>query len=146
MAGIVYYKKTVPYTIIVRRDPTDVAGVSLNVVQEWVAVKEEDLRDFKVANRQHIIEGIIIETEEPNVDWVTPNQLTTKDMDELLGHYAKLKSALGSIDSLPIVGNLLERAKELNKPTKTISLISTRIEELSDLVASPEDMQGVYDS
>lgn len=146
MAGITYFKKTVPYTIVVRMSVADNAGVSLNAAQEWLGVKEEGLRDFKIANRKHFLDGMLVEIEEPDVDWVSPNTLTQADMDALLSNFAKLKVGLQQIDSLPVVGNILERAKELNKPSKTLDLIKARIDELSEFVMSPDDMQGVYDS
>lgn len=141
----VYYKRNVPYTVGVRFHVMDSQGYILNKAQPWVAVPADRLRDFKLANRRALEEGLILEMgEEPNVDWVTPNALTEEQMDEMLKSYLKLKATLPELTSGGIVAKLLERAKEQNKSVKTISLIEARLEELSDVeIVGREEMRGV---
>jgi len=141
-----YYKRNVPYTVIVRYSERDKQGFALNNGNPTVAVPVDRIREFKTANKKFIMDGIIMETEEPNIDWITPNALTEEDMDELLKSYLKLKSTLAEMDSAPIVNKLLERAKEQNKSGKTIGIIQARLEELSEddeVIIERNEMRGV---
>lgn len=141
---VVYYKRNVPYSIGGRFNNNDNQGFILNRMQPWIAVPVEGLRDFKVANRRAIIEGLIVETPEPSVDWDTPNALTDEAVDELLKSYLKLKSTLAEVTSISILSKMLERAKEQNKAGKTVSLIQSRLDEVSEAdVIEPKDMGGV---
>jgi hypothetical protein len=142
----IYFKRNVPYTVIVRYSERDRQGFALNNGHPVVSVPADRIRDFKMANKQFIMDGIIMETEEPNIDWITPNALTEEDMDELLKNYLKLKSTLAEMNSAPIVNKLLERAKEQNKAGKTIGIIQARFEELSEndeVIIERNEMRGV---
>ena len=143
---LVYFKRNVPYTIGVRFHSQDAQGFVLNNIQSWVAVPVEGLKDFKMANKQVIIEGLIVETEEPNVDWVTVNALEIPEIDELLKSYLKLKATVEKVDSLAILGKILERAKEQNKSEKVITLVQDRMNELDvdeGAIIPRGEMQGV---
>lgn len=129
--GTVYYKQNVKYPIGVRMDIMDSIGRLLTLSDPYVAIPSDRLRDFKVANKRAILEGLIVEASEPSVDWETPNALTEDDMKGLVsGPFIKLKNALPEISSTPIVSQMLEFAKELNRPEKTIKLIQDRYDEL----------------
>ena len=142
---IVYFKRNVSYTVGVRFHAQDSQGFILNSMQPWVAVAVEKLKDFKMANRQIIMEGIIVETDEPSVDWETPNAIEDEDIDALLKNYLKLKSVVATVDSASILSKIVERAKDQNKSAKIISLIQNRLDELvvDEGVITPRDMQGV---
>lgn len=142
---MVYYKKNVPYTVVVRRHNMDSQGYSLNNIVQWIGIPVDDVRDFKIANKHAIIEGIIIPTATPLVDWETPNALTDEDINEILKVYAKLKSTLKTIDSISTLSRLLEAAKIQDKPDKTRQLIKDRLVELGeeDDDVNPSDMMGV---
>jgi hypothetical protein len=141
---VVYFKRNVPYTVGGRFNTADTQGFVLNRLQPWIGVPLDNLRDFKMVNRRALIEGLIVETNEPSVDWATPNALTDEAVDELLKSYLKLKSTLAEVTSVSILSKMLERAKEQNKSGKTVSLIQSRLDEISDPdVISPKDMGGV---
>ena len=141
---VIYYKRNVPYLIGVRFNFADSQGLILTDTQPWVAIAEDRLRDFKVANKRSLMEGLIIEVAEPSTDWQTPNALTEADIDELLKSYLKLKSIVATVDSVSILVKMIERAKEQNKSGKTISLIQARLDEVSpNEVITPLDMRGV---
>jgi hypothetical protein len=55
---LVYYKRNVAHTVVVRRNAVDTLGVSLNNASPWVALEEDDVRDFKIANKKLIMEGL----------------------------------------------------------------------------------------
>lgn len=140
---LIYYKRNVPYTVIVRRNAIDTQGVSLNTLTPWLALEADDLRDFKIANKKLIIEGIIVPTATPDVDWETPNALTDEDITELLKNYMKLKSTLEEIDSVSTLSRMLEASKSQEKSDKIKKLIRARLAEISDdEVLSPAEMQG----
>jgi len=141
----VYFKRNVPYTLSVRFNSQDTQGFLLNAVQPWIAVPVDKVNDFKMANRRFIMDGIILETEEPNVNWATPNALENEDIDELLKNYLKLKATVAEVDSASILIKILERAKEQNKSAKITTLIQDRLDELvvNEGVITPREMQGV---
>ena len=144
MAELIYYRRNVPYVVIVRRNIMDNQGISLNPQNEWVAVNPEDLRDFKLANKYTITQGLIIPTDTPSVDWETSNALTEDDMNDLLKNYMKLKNTIKTVDSVPILWRLLELAREQDKSDKIKNLIKERLEEISgDEILSPAEMQGI---
>jgi len=141
---LVYWKKNVPYTIVVRKHLQDNIGVSLNEISPSVAIDVEEMREFKLANKTLILEGLIIQlNEEPSIDWETPNALTDEDITELLKNYLKLKNSLKSIDSISTLSRMLEAAKEQEKSKKIIDLINNRLSELNDNIVNPAEMQGV---
>ena len=141
---VVYFKRNVPYTVGGRYSAADTQGFVLNRLQPWVGVPIDNLRDFKMVNRRALVEGLIVETPEPSVDWETPNALTDEAVDDLLKSYLKLKSTLTEVTSVAILSKMLERAKEQNKSGKTVSLIQSRLDELSEAdLITPKDMGGV---
>jgi hypothetical protein len=141
---VVYYKRNVPYTVGGKFFRNDSQGFVLSNAQPWVAVEVEKLRDFKMANKQALMEGIIVETEEPSVDWETPNALTDEVVDDLLKSYLKLKSKVSEITSKAILIKMLDQAKTQNKSTKILALIQERLDTLSsEDVIAPQDMRGV---
>jgi hypothetical protein len=141
----VFYKRNVPYTVGVRFYMQDAQGAVLNNLQPWIAVPVEGLRDFKMANKRALMEGLIVETSEPNVDWDTPNAIQDDDIDVLLKNYLKLKSSLAEVNSPSILAKMLERAKDQNKSGKIVALIEERLAELEtdEGAISPREMQGV---
>jgi hypothetical protein len=140
----VYFKRNVTYTVGGKFFVSDPQGFVLTNVQPWVAVPVGGLRDFKMANKIALMEGIIVETSEPSVEWETPNALTDEDMDELLKSYLKLKSKLLEVTSKAMLIKLLERAKLQNKSTKIVDLIQERLDVLSpEDTITPQEMRGV---
>lgn len=141
--GNTYYRLNVKYPVGVRFHSRDRIGKLLQRDDNFVVVPDEGLRDFKIANKRAILEGLIVVGDEPNVDWETPNSLTAEDIKALVGNYLKLKQTLPELYSLPIVENILEVAKENNRPQKTLTLIQSRIEELSE---ETEDFTSVREA
>lgn len=141
------FKKNTPYyNVGVRRHSADTDGFMLTNEFPTIRIKEEDLRDFKVANKYGLKQGLVIQVDEDNLDWDLNNALTDEQANELLKNYPKLKSTLQVIDSAPIVQKLLQFAEEQDKPKKTVSLIRARLDEVSEVeqdFVRPEDMQGV---
>jgi len=141
---LLYFKKNVPYTVVVRRNVMDKIGYSLNLLTPWIAVEAESLRDFKIANKRVVMEGLIVPIDAPDIDWETPNALTDEDITELLKNYLKLKSTLPTIDSVPTLSRLSQIAKEQDKSDKIKRLISTRYAEIAgEEITSPGEMAGV---
>ncbi len=147
---VVYFtfKKNVPYyNIGIRYFRGDNDGVVLTNEFPTVRVKEEDLREFKMANKQHLLEGKLIPVDEDNLDWETANAVTDEQVEDLLKNYAKLKSTLQTLTSLAIVQKILTTAEEQEKPKKTISIIRARLDELTpdeDFISRAE-MQSTFD-
>ena len=95
MAEYVYYRKNVPYVIGGRFHARDSVGFSLSPAQPWVAVPVEGLRDFKMANKRALVEGLIIPAEEPSFDWETDNAVSDEQALELVkGNFLTLKKTL----------------------------------------------------
>jgi hypothetical protein len=139
--AIFYYMQNVRYPVVVREYLGDNKGKLLSEIDPYVAVKEENLRDFKIANKQAILAGLIKVTSEPSIDWETPNALSAEEITELLKSFLKLKNTLPTISSLPILYHIKNMAEETNKTPKTITLIQSRIDELTEDEILPGDMQ-----
>lgn len=144
MKDYLYYKRNVPYTVVVRRHSTDTQGYALNTTTPWISIEAETLRDFKLANKRFIIDGIIVPSEVPSTDWETPNALSDEDITELLKNYMKLKNTLHVLDSIPTLFRLLDAAKDQDKSEKTKRLIKVRLEELGEEFdePTPAEMRG----
>lgn len=139
-----YFERNVRYTIGVRRFTGDRDGVVLNSQRPYLAVKESELRDFRFANQTAIKAGVIREIPEPALPVESLNALTDTDIGGLLSSYAKLKSTLQTLDSLPILYKIRDAAIEKDVSKRTMSLITARITEVEpeEEVISREDMKG----
>ena len=141
-----YYKKTVVYTVGVRMFRNDPLGAALDNANPVVQVDKEKIRDFKLANKEAIMSGLIIEVEEPTIEWETENALTDTEITDLNKSYLALKAKLPKIDSLSLLYRILEDAKAHDRTKKTLQLTEARIEDLEvedNFSIRPEDMQGV---
>lgn len=138
---IQYYKKNVPYTIGIRYYIGDNEGKALTDADPYVGVNVSDLRDFKRANTHHLKSGLLIETTEPNYDIETPNAIDDEKATAIVKNIFSLKKALKEVDSPDAVLKLLNTAKALDRPGKTIKLIEDRLAEMGE--ESPFAMQGV---
>lgn len=138
-----YYKKNVPYYLTVRMSIRDNVGKLLTTEDPFVAVDQDEIRDFKLANKRAIIDGLILPADEPALDWETPNTLTDEEILNTLKSYLQLRSRMSTITSVPIIYKFLNKAKETNKSEKILQLIKDRLEELDELIESPSDMRGV---
>lgn len=142
---LIYWRKTVPYTVVIRRNILDNIGVSLNTAHEWTAIEADSLMDFKIANKKFIMDGVIVPMDTPTIDWETPNAISDVEMDELLKNFLKLRSSLKTVDSVPTLTRLLERAKQQDKSQKVKDAIRARLEEITgDAILSPGEMGGAY--
>jgi len=138
---ITYYQKTVAYTVGGRMYSGDPLGFVLTKETPWVAVREDQLRNFKIANKRIIVEGLIIEVEEPSTDWETPNTFTDEQIDTVLKNYLTLKKTLAEVTSVATVSRMLERAKEQRRPEKTIELLETHLEEIDEEKVELENVE-----
>jgi hypothetical protein len=136
-----FYKKNVPYPVGVRFFVKDPVGKTLTDNDPYVAVEAKKLRDFRRANKRHILDGLLIETDEPDFDEETPNAITDAQAESLVKNVVALKKALKEITSDAAVIKLLEEARLQGRSSKTIELIETRLREI--VGESPADMRGV---
>jgi hypothetical protein len=144
---IIYYKKTVPYVLGGRRFTGDNIGFVLTTEQPWVAVKESALRDFKIANKRAIVEGLLIETDEPSVDWETSNVYTDEQIDDLFkSGIAKVRKALLEITSVSTVARMLERAKQQKRSDAMVEALEEKLEEIDHERVEIEDIERILDA
>lgn len=132
MSDLIYYMKNVKYVVGGRNFFGDAQGWTLTDANPFISVKQENLRDFKLANKRIIMEGLIVEAPEPTIDWETNNAITDDEAKELVKNYMQLKQSLAKIDSFATASKLLEIAKETDRPVKTLKLIESRVAELDD--------------
>ena len=144
--ALVYFEKTVRYTVGGRRNVADNQGFLLTNETPWVGIPEDQIRDFKIANKRSIMEGLIIQTLEPNLDWETPNTFSDAQLDAAIKTTKSVTEALKSVNSVATVARMLERAKEQNKSKQVISLIEDALEELDDEEITQERVQKAYDT
>jgi hypothetical protein len=140
---LVYYVKNVGYFVGLRHHINDPIGILLTHDNPYVGVEIDDLRNFKLANKRAILEGLIVPADEPSLEWETDNGLTDDEISELLKNYLKLKSKLPRVTSLSIAFKMLNAAKEQNKSPKIINLIQTHIDGLEEMIDDPTFKRGV---
>lgn len=143
--GMVYFEKTVRYTVGGRYNVADTQGFLLTNETPWVGIPEERYRDFKLANKRAIMEGLIRETLEPNLDWETPNTFSDEQLDAAIKTSASVKKALEQVNSVATAARMLERAKEQNRSKQVISLLEDAVDELNDEEITIERVQKAYD-
>lgn len=135
MSNLTYFKKNVEnFNVGVRANATDTKGAILTNLNPYFAVSEEDLRDFKFANKRAIVKGLIIESKEPTTDWDTSNAISDESAVELVKTFMGLKNELPKITSVETVRKLLNAAED--RPIKTKKLIEAR---LAELEGDPEE-------
>lgn len=139
----VYYMKNVDYFVGVKSNIKDSIGQLLTYENPFVAVDIDHIRDFKIANKRAILEGLIIPVEEPSLDWETENAITDSEIDELLKNFLKLKAKLPKISSLAVAEKILNTAKEQNKSPKILNMIQSHIDGLTELIDDPTFKRGV---
>src|SRR6188474_501234 len=107
------FKKNMPYyNVGVRRTRYDNDGIMLTNEFPTIRVEEEDLREFKMANKYGIQNGLIIQVDEDNLDWELNNAISDEQVNELLKNYPKLKSTLQTITAPVVLQKILVAAKE----------------------------------
>lgn len=143
MGKLVYYGKNVKYNVGVRKFLGDRDGLLLTGSNPWVAIPEDELRDFKIANKSSLLSGLIKEIPEPELEWETANAVGDDEVRQLVKEYFKLKQRLPQIDSIPILYKMLEEAKSQDRAKRIINLIQARIDEVGDDVITIQDMRGV---
>jgi hypothetical protein len=131
MGNFVYFKRNVKYVVGGRFHATDSIGFTLTNDNPYVAVKVENLRDFKLANKRTIQAGLIVEAPEPTIDWDVPNAITDENAVEFVKKpLVALRNELAAITSAPTLYKLMETAKALERNQKTLNAIQARIDEV----------------
>lgn len=138
---LIYYKRNVNYVVGGRYNIVDRKGWALTNENPYIAITRDNLRDFKLANKYAILNGLIVETAEPNLDWETPNTITDEQAEALVKNLFGLKKLLPTITAEQPLYKLLDEAKTQGRSQKIINLIEDRIEEL--VGDKPSNMQGV---
>lgn len=138
---LTYYKRNVNYVVGGRYDINDRRGWSMTGENPYIAITADRLRDFKMANKYAITKGLIVEVEEPSLDWETTNVITDEQAAELVKNLFGLKKLLPTLTEPEPLYKLLEEAKAQERSQKIINLIQTRIEEV--VGETPTTMQGV---
>lgn len=127
-----FFKLNVGYPVGVRFNTRDEKGRVLTLNDPYVAVQPEGMRDFKRANRHAIINGLIVTTTEPDLEFDSPNMIDDEKAAQLVMNVIALKNALKEITSISVVDKLLVEAKLQKRPTKTIQIIEKRLAELDE--------------
>lgn len=141
-----FFKKNVNYVVGGRYNLKDWEGFLLTNEQPYVSIKPGQLRDFKIANKESLLEGLIVPAEEPSFDWETENAITDEEALELVkGNFLSLKKKVDLITSVSILAKMIEIAKEEDRPKKTLALLEARMAEIAedDDFVTPAMMRGV---
>lgn len=142
-----FFKRNVNLSVSVRSYYGDRDGIVLNTNRPVVEVLEKDLKAFKNVNKRAILDGLIVEIQEPEDDWETSNALTDEDISALLSNWLKFKNTIDTISSVPVLYKMLEAAQEKGSTKKIITMIEERINavEPAALEMDRGEMQGSYD-
>jgi len=133
-----YFRKNVPYRVVVRQHIRDADGILLDDENPYVQVAKDDLRKFMQSNKIALSQGLIMEIDEPPLDIVNPNAIGDTEAMELVKNYHQLKKRLPELTSESAVLKLLNAAKASGRKQPTIDLIMERYEDVS-----PSAMQSV---
>jgi len=137
-----FFKSNVKYPIATRYYTGDVVGKALTPNDPYVAIKDEDLRDFRRANKILLSQGILVPSEEPDWNEETPNAITDETAQEVVKNIFALKKLLKEVTSEAAVRKLLEEAEIQGRPKATIDTIKKR---LRDLIGElPEDIDNPF--
>jgi|PlaIllAssembly_1097288.scaffolds.fasta_scaffold04964_3 hypothetical protein len=134
----VYYKKNVNFNVGIRFHLRDSDGLVLTNANPYINIDKDALRDFLTANKVAIQQGLIIPTEEPELDAVTDNAITDEQAEELVKNLFVLKKKLAQVNSEATLGKLYDAAKRQNRSKKILAIIEDRLAEVS-----PLSMEGV---
>lgn len=137
-----FFKSTVKYPIGIRYFTGDVKGKALTINDPYVGIKDENLRDFRRANKPLLSEGILMPTEEPDWDEETPNALTDETVQQVVKNVFALKKLLKEVNSEAAVRRLLEEAEIQGRPKNTTDTIKKRLREL--IGELPEDVENPF--
>ena len=135
----VYFKKNVNFNVGVRLNSRDTEGLMLTNSNPYVNIDKEKLRDFLQANKYHLQNGLIRETEEPVFDFVLDNSISDEEAAEIVKNVFILRKKLPNITSETILFKLYTEAKKQNRAKKILDMIEERIE----LVSPSALQQGV---
>lgn len=127
---LVFYKKNVNYNLGVRMFRGDNDGKVLTNADPYVEVEADEEREFKLANKHILTQGMLVKADQPEEDFETDNSLDEEQVKELLTKVMKLNSKLPKIDSLPMLYKLLDAAKAKNAAPSTLEKIQDRIDEV----------------
>jgi hypothetical protein len=140
-----YYRVNTRYPVGIRFNMGDTKGKVLTLNDPYVAVRYNELRDFRRANYFAIDKGLIIATEEPSMDIESPNMIDDAKAAALVKNKIALKDALANITSAPVVAKLLDEAKLQGRNSGIIKMIETKMKEFEIVEDedSPLVMRGV---
>lgn len=140
-----YYRVNTLYPVGIRFNMGDNKGKVLTTNDPYVAIKYNDLRDFRRANFYAIDKGLIIATEEPSMEIESPNMISDQKAAAMVKNKLALKDALATITSAPMVVKLLDEAKLQGRNAATIKMIETKLREFEpeEDEDSPLVMRGV---
>lgn len=142
MEKLHFFKKNVKYVVGVRYYIGDTEGKALTDIDPYVSVKDENLRDFRRANKYHLAQGLIIPTEEPDWDEESPNAISDETAGAVVKNIIALRKLLKEVDSEAAVRKLLEEAEIQGRPKGTTDTIKKRLRELVGEL--PEDVENPF--
>lgn len=135
---LVFYTKNVPFNVGVRFHMQDNNGMILSNAYPYVAIEKNKLRDFMLANKYSIEKGLIIKTEEPELNIENSNVITDEQAATIVKNVFVLKKKLTEISSDTALLKLYEAAKAQRRSAKILEMIEERLAEISPML-----MQGI---
>jgi len=136
--NLVYYKKNVPFNVGIRFHLRDNDGMVLSNQMPFVAIEENRLRDFLMANKGSIERGIIVRSEEPDLNIENANIIDDEQAAQIVKNVFVLKKKLAEISSDTALLKLYEAAKSQRRSAKVLEMIEERLAEISPML-----MQGI---
>lgn len=147
MSDLTYFKVNTNYPVGIRFNMGDMKGRVLTSRDPYVQVKPDDLRDFKRANQYAIQNGLIVETEEPSLDFDSPNIIDDAKANNIVKSKMALKQALAEVTAPHAVAKLLDAAHRNKSSATTVKMIEAKLKEFSPEENEDEDspliMRGV---
>ena len=135
---LVFYTKNVPFNVGIRFSLQDNVGMVLSNAYPYVAVEKNKMRDFLLANKYSIEKGLIVKSEEPELNIENANVIDDAQAAEIVKNVFVLKKRLAEISSDTALLKLYTAAKAQKRSAKVLEMIEERLAEVS-----PSLMQGI---
>jgi hypothetical protein len=138
MVELNYYKKNVPFNVGIRFSIQDNVGMVLSNAYPYVAVETDKMRDFVLANRYSIEKGLIVKSEEPELNIENANIIDDAQAAVIVKNVFVLKKRLTEISSDAALLKLYQAAKEQKRSAKVLEMIEERLAEVSPILMQGE--------
>lgn len=139
---LTFYKKNVPFNVGIRFNMSDTTGMVLSNANTYVAIENNKLRDFMMANKVSIEKGLIVKSEEPILNIENANIIDDAQAAQIIKNVFVLKKKLAEISSDTALLKLYQAAKDAKRSKQVLEMIENRLAEVSPIMMQGAGVEG----